>query len=181
MDIHSLGVDEGACGAQIIPGIMVDAYVACACDIETFPPVGAYDVDNPAEFVTLQGDIILNEGVVWSKFKLMTDKGSILDQLQGDIGSKHYKNVLNFNLAGTEADTLSWHQRTANGCLVVVVKEKNGQYRVIGSKDIPAHYATNDISNGPENSMSTSVLEANTGRVAPIYTGVLPTEIVEGP
>jgi len=181
MDIHNLGVDPGTCGTPVIPGIMVDLFVVCACDIETFPEVGEYDIATPSASVTLQGDIVLTEGSVWSKFKVMTDKGSILDQLQGDIGSKHFKNVLNFNIAGTEADTLAWHQQTSNGCLVCVVKEKNGQYRVIGNKDIPAHYATNDISNGPENSMSTSVLEAVTGRVAPIYEGVLPTEIVEGP
>lgn len=176
MDIHNLGVDSGACGAPVIPGIMVDIFIACACDIETFPEVGAYNVATPEDSVTLGGDIVLADGVVWKKFKVMTDKGSILDQLQGDIGSKHYKNVLNFNIAGTEAATLAWHQVTSNGCLVCVVKEKNGQYRVIGSKDVPAHYTTNDISNGPENSMSTSVLEAITGRVAPIYEGLLPTE-----
>jgi hypothetical protein len=175
MDIHNLGIDEGVCGAKIVPGVAVTAFIACACDIETFPALPEYEVDSPEDYVTLPGDIVLKEGKYWKKFKVMTDKGFILDELIGDKGSQHWKNSLNFNIAGTAAATLSWHQVTTNGCLIVVVKEKSGNFRVIGNVDVPATYASNQISNGPDNSMSTSVLEAITGVVAPIYEGVLPT------
>ena len=176
MDIHNIGVDPGSCGLPVIPGIQTELYVVCACDIETMPEVPAYDVADPGAHVTLPGNIVLTAGNFWAKFRIVTDKGFVTDELIGEIGSKSYKNMLNISIAGTEADTLAWHQITSNGCLVFVVREKSGNFRVIGSKEIPAHYDSNVITNGPEVSGSNGVLVANTGRVAPIYTGTLPTE-----
>lgn len=174
MDLHSLNTDDSCiCGKPVIPGLKTTLYAIHACDIETFPVVGAYDPASPAASVTLSGDIVPKAGKNFVSVPIIIDLGHVDNELVGNVGSKSFTNKLYFNLAGTEAETLAWHQRTGNGCMVFVVEEKSGNKRVIGTKDIPAHYESLMVSNGPEDSRSTAVVFDTTGKVAPIYTGVI--------
>ncbi len=174
MELHSLINDTDClCGAPVIPGLATTLYAVHACDIETFPQVGAYDADSPEASVTLQGDIVLKPGKKFVQVPIILDLGHLDNELMGSVGSKSFTNKLFFNLAGTDAKTLAWHQRTSNGCMVFIAKEKSGNRRVIGNLDVPGHYETLTVSNGPDESQSTAVIYDTTGKIAPIYTGTI--------
>jgi hypothetical protein len=177
MDLHSLNTEDGCiCGKPVIPGLATTLYAIHACDVETFPEVGAYDPANPAASVTLSGDIVPKAGKHFVSVPIILDLGHLDNELIGSVGSKSFTNKLYFNLAGTEAETLAWHQRTGNGCMIFIAKEKSGNRRVIGNLDVPAHYETLTVSNGPTESQSVSVVFDTTGKVAPIYTGTITLE-----
>jgi hypothetical protein len=180
MDLHDLSGENGVCGVPVIPGIYTKLYAVCACDIESFPSVGAYDVDSPEDSVTLQGDIVLKPGKKWAVVDIITDTGYIKNILQGSVGSKSFKNDLYFELPGTHPRTLAWHERSKNGCMVFAVEEKIGQHRVIGSVKQPAHYESLEVGNGPEESKSLGLVYDTIGRIAPIYEGSFDLESGEG-
>ena len=142
-------------------------------DLGTFPSVGAYAVATPEDSVTLDGDIVLVALKKFARFKCIIDTGAIISEPQGDVGSMGFKNSVTGKIASSDPKVLAWAQRMLNGCCVVIVKEKNGQMRVIGSKEQPAQSETmTHTNNATANNLEFSIYDT-IGKIAPLYTGVI--------
>jgi hypothetical protein len=92
------------------------------------------------------------------------------------MGSKAYNQTLDFkayNVGPVESEFFNKHR---NGCFVVVLEQKSGDNRVIGTKKFPARFASLEDTSGTNNESAknwTGQLVASPGHVAPFYTGAI--------
>lgn len=177
MEIQSL---LGQCGVRTIPGFAVKVYAICSCDIETFP---ARKTTNAAgDKITLDGNIVPKDGKVFAEWETVQDSGVFTANEVGVVGSMNFQTTYQFKLAKTKAAEEMLDQ-TPNGCWVLIVQDKDGNKRVLGSKDLPATRTAVAGTNGPDLA-SEKILNLtftdNSGRIVPYYTGTIPTELEGG-
>jgi hypothetical protein len=169
-DIHDL---NGDCCPENIPGYESTLHLVKACDIATFPTRPPYDPADPGASVILTTDIELVAMKKFATIPIIIDSGSHMSMAQGNIGSKGFRNELNFEIQGNSAERISWSQQVLNGCYVAIIKDKMGRQRVFGTNTSPARFETIEHGNGPEDSKGTYLLYDTIGKIAPIYDGVI--------
>lgn len=175
MNIQDLNGGDTACGVQIIPGLARKAYAVCSCDIDVFPARLAFNPASPGDSITLDGDIVLNALKEFAELEMITDSGKVMHKQVGAKGFENYNNEFSFKAKKTiGAD--EWFNNTRNACLVIIVTEKDGTLRVIGSKDVPASMSASEGTTGDgsetEKVWNCTVMDT-TGYVAPVYTGAI--------
>jgi len=171
MDILDL---VGICGQQNTPGVETDVYAVCECDIDTFPiPTATTTLGSG---VTIVGNITLKPMKKWAQFTILTESGEIKDILTGPRGSKSFMSTLDFNVQNVGAPVTDWIARQANGCAILLVKEKNGAMRVLGKPGSPAMLESAEGTSGI-NSESERIwknqFKASMGNPAYYYTGTI--------
>jgi len=162
------------CGDLNPPGLAVRLYVVHKDDIDTFPLRKI--TTGPGDSVTLDGDIVLVAGKKWAIVDIVSNSGKVIDTLVGAAGAKAFESTLDGIIPTTDAVVLEWMECNANGCLVILAKEKSGQIRVLGSKDLPAILETATIDTGAatgDTRGATIQIKADTGKTAPIYEGAI--------
>lgn len=163
------------CGINVIPGTRTRMLVVCSCDIQSFPHLNAFEPDNPTAGITLNGNIVLKPGKNWASISIIADSGQIKHELVGTRGSKNYVNSYDFKILKTIiAD--AWFQQNGNNCIVALVRQKDGTYRVFGTLEMPAwiETATGDSGNTLDTEVAwTAQIKDNIGKVCPIYTGTV--------
>lgn len=174
MDLHDLTGATGPCGAANVKGIAVQIHVACACNVATIPTPPAYDPATPGASVTIATDITMQAGEYFRTIDVITDRGAVRSALEGPQGSQSFRNSLEFALAGSDPATLAWWEQSKNGCLIAIVTEKTGRKRLIGNLLSPAHYESLEVSNSSEANEGVGMLFDTTGKIAPVYEGVIP-------
>jgi hypothetical protein len=177
MDIQNL---LGQCGVRTIPGFAVKIYAICSCDIETFP--ARKTSNGVGDKVTLDGNIVPKDGKVFAEWESVPDSGIFTPTEVGVVGSMNFQTTYQFKLAATKAVEEMLDQ-TPNGCWVVIVQDKDGNKRVIGSKDLPATRTAVAGTNGPDLASEKTyniTFTDNSGRIAPYYLGTIPTELEGG-
>ena len=170
MDIQDLAAP---CGQTIIPGTKGFFYLACACDITTFP--GFVATTTVGDKLQLDGDIVLAAGKKFAKIEITTETGRIKHNGVGVKGSKNFTNSFDYKTPKSLASD-EWHDANPNGCFVALIPQKDGSFRVIGNKDIPAFMEVADADGGADNGDAaewTAQIMDKTGRVAPYYTGAI--------
>ena len=162
------------CGEANPPGIEVRLYIVHKDDIDVFPARKATVL--PGDPVTLDGDIVLLPLKYFKVFDIVTDTGEITDAMVGAEGSKSFEAFLNGTIPTTSAEVRAWLECNANGCLVVIAREKSGQMRVLGTKDIPATLNTVEggtgLVAGDTRGYAISIKD-HTGLTASTYEGVI--------
>lgn len=163
------------CGTNVVPGVEMDLYAVCACDIDTFPDV----VGNTAQgdSITLDGDIVLKAGKKFNKIEIISETGEIKHSLVGANRSKSYKQ----SLVGKTVGNINYDEffnNNANACFVVIAKPKSGgTMRVIGHPTKGhAMFATAEDTSGSnaETPKEWSFeLTASPGNVAYHYNGLI--------
>lgn len=170
MEIQDLAAP---CGQKIIPGVKGFFYLACACNITTFPDFVATTA--VGDKLQLDGDIVLAAGKKFAKIELTTETGRIKHNGVGVKGSRNFTNGFEFKTPKSLASD-EWFNENPNGCFVALIPQKDGAYRVIGTKDIPAFMETADADGGADNGDAaewTATIMDKTGLVAPYYTGLI--------
>lgn len=173
-DIHDL-IDE--CGKANPPGVAVRTHWVPKDDIDVFPSYLA--TANPGDTVKLNGDIVLKANKKFNQVDIITNSGQIKDTLVGAIGSKSWESTFDFMKASTDPKVLEFFECLAKGCLVVLIKEKSGQTRVMGNLDSPAYLESAETDTGKQSGDTrgvTAQIKADIGRVAPVYEGVIDTD-----
>lgn len=164
------------CGQANPPGVKVRCYAVHKDDIDTYPARKAFNPANPGDSVTLDGDIVLLPNKAFVPFDLVVDTGEIVTNMVGAEGSKSYESFLNGTLPTTDAIVREWLECNANGCLVIIVQEKSGQLRVLGTKDVPATLDTVEggtgIVAGDTRGYAIGIKD-HTGLTASTYEGVI--------
>ena len=168
MDIKDL---TGQCGAVVTPGFGITIYAVCPCDIETYP---AFKTTTAVgDSITLDGDIVLKTGKKFATITAISETVGLNENSVGVVGSKAIQNDFNFKALKTKASD-DWVETHLNGCFLFVIKNKEGQMRVVGSPDVPATLDTavgvNGLALSDEKNWALKIMD-NTGHVAPYYEG----------
>lgn len=163
-----------SCGSKNIPGVSVRVYFAKKDDIDTFPPFKITTL--PGDSVTLDGDIVMKALKKFYQVDIITDSGEVKDTLAGSIGSKVYESTFDFMKATTNPNVVEFQESLANECLVVIVKEKSGNLRVLGNLDSPAYLETAEGTTAKTTGDTrgfTNQIKATPGYAAPFYEGLI--------
>ena len=124
------------CGDTNAPGLTTKAYAVCSCDIDVFPGMKTYT--NPGDTITLDGDITLDALKQFFTLNIVEDTGKLTENAVGETGSKSMESMYEGFIPGTGAANLEFIKDQLNACDVFVVKDAEGQMRVLGTKDRPA-------------------------------------------
>lgn len=164
------------CGSANPPGIEVRLYITHKDNIDVFPERKAASATIAGESAKLDGDITLLPNKKWSIFDIVTDTGEVKDTLVGSAGSKAWESLLEGVIPTTGPEVIEWFECNANGCLVVLAKEKSGVVRVLGSKLVPAILESAEATTGKTTGDThgvTLTIKSTTGLMASVYEGVI--------
>jgi len=161
------------CGVVTIPGTTAKLYLACSCDVTTFPAMLA--TAGVGDKVTLDGPIVLAAGKKFAVIDITPSTGEITHEGVGVRGSRNYTNKFDFEcVKSKESD--EWFDQHPNGCFVAIVEQKDGSKRVFGSDKQPAFMDASVGKSGKANGVAANWVASimdETGRVAPYYTGTI--------
>lgn len=165
------------CNGRVIPGTVYSMYIVSRCDLLSFPK--RKTTSNLGDKITLDGDIVLKQGKVWQRVDIISDTGKITHSPEGFTSAKSYSNKLDFKLQKDIASD-EWFDLNISFQGIVLIKEKNGIYRVFGDDDNSARFEAAEGSTGDDTSSEKSWIAQiidKTGKVAPYYHGEILTEI----
>lgn len=167
------------CGQSIPPGTKLKAYFTLKDELTGWPQT-AEELGG-----TDQGDSkILDEAFdfsgaaagkgFWREVDILVDTGQLRDTLEGEIGGQGFVNRLDFFVLGAGAPQLEFADQVAAnaGCMIWMIPDKKGNYRVLGEPDNPVFVETLEMTTGTVNGDRVGgayTLYANTGFTAPIY------------
>ncbi len=162
------------CGDTNAPGLTTKAYAVCSCDIDVFPGMKTYT--NPGDTITLDGDITLDALKQFFTLNIVEDTGKLTENAVGETGSKSMESMYEGFIPGTGAANLEFIKDQLNACDVFVVKDAEGQMRVLGTKDRPAFLDSVEITTGATSVDRAGVaftVKSTQGGPAPVYAGVI--------
>jgi hypothetical protein len=141
------------CGANNPPGTRTKLYLAPSGEFNGWPqtaadgggtdPGDSLILDEPFDFTTAP----VGAGY-WREVDIVADTGEIRDTLVGEVGGRSWENMFAFFLSGLEAERLEFAKNMANCCIVALLQDRNGVYRVIGRFDDPAFIESIELTTG---------------------------------
>lgn len=94
------------------------------------------------------GGIVLVTGKSWKKIDIQKDMNELKSILSGNVGNKKSKAELEFLIPGLKAKGLGFVDAYKNVPSIYAVKDGNGKFIVIGTKDYGAYIDTADGTTG---------------------------------
>lgn len=141
-----------ACGTTNPPGVEVDFYYTCTCELDSWPALSGTGTD---------GQVRLNaafdfssapsgEGY-WRKTTAVVDKSAFSMGVEGEVGGQALFSGGAFYIKGTESDKAEFALDMVNssGCLSIAIKARNStDWTIVGSKAVPAFVESLDFNSG---------------------------------
>lgn len=163
-------------GQKKLPGIRDYVYATSKRDILAYPEVS----DNPttlAESVQAKGDYTLAAEKYFYKIGIVKDNGKIEVENQGVDGAKTFLNKVTFAIPGTEEEATGFIDQANNDELVLLVPQRNGKFRIIGSEDFSPELSLKQDTGATATDANTTTVEATATDLhpAPFYTGKIHT------
>lgn len=174
--LQSLGAN---CGKSNPPGTETELFYTVDDELTGFPSRKsdnggtAYGdskiLDEPFNFVNAP----VGAGF-WRKATILVDTGEVKDVLEGELGGQGYKSSFPFYIKGTDAQQLAFadDMAAASGCLILMLRDRKGNLRVLGKPSNPAMVESAEGTTGAKNGDRRGfayVASASTGETAPIY------------
>lgn len=133
------------CGKKNIPGTTTKLWVTCSCELPDGMPQTVAQLGGAAQGDTKKYGAAFdfsNAGVgfgYWRAFDIKIKTGMVEDLLEGELGSKEFANVLDFEIIGADAVQREWADLMVelDGCGIAMAKDKNGNHIVVGDTDNP--------------------------------------------
>ena len=163
-------------GQKKLPGIRDYVYAASKRDILTYPTIA----DAPATLakaVQTSGDFTLAADKYFYKLGIVKDNGKIEVENQGTDGCKTFSNKVTFAIPGTEEDASGFIDQANNDELIILVPQRNGKFRIIGSEDFSPELSLKQDTGAAATDANTTTVEATATDLhpAPFYTGKIHT------
>lgn len=164
---------SAVCGEKNPAGLKRKVYGICECDIATIPAMKT--TTGVGDSITIDGNITLEAGKKWAEIDVIPDTGEVTHTSAGVRSGKGFTNKFDFKLEKSIGSD-EWMNKNVNGCMVFLVEEKTGKFRLIGNKEVPASFDAAEGKTGStidsEKSWICSVMDT-TGEVAPYYEGTI--------
>ena len=170
-DLDNCVNDELASGVS-----ETELFYAPAAHIDTMPSLPALGdpTKTLAEIATVSGDITFPTGKGFNRLNILADTGEIKDEPVGNKGNKKVKSSFEFFLSNNSARNLGFIRQYKNVGLVLVIVEKSGRKRILGSKLVPAYIAeaSGTSGKGSEDDVGFQItIDVTKSAPAPVYTG----------
>lgn len=163
-------------GQKKLPGIRDYVYATSKRDILAYPSVS----DTPkslTEAVQAKGDFTLAADKYFYKLGIVKDNGKIEIENQGTDGAKTFLNKATFAIPGTEEDATGFIDQANNDELIILVPQRNGKFRMIGSEDFSPELSLKQDTGATATDANTTTIEASATDLhpAPFYIGKIHT------
>lgn len=143
-------------------------------DILTMPTTAdsetALDFDSLASYAA---PIVMKTGKQFYSIYCTLEEGEIKTTMAGPRDGKGFENMLEISFPGNTPEILGFQASVANRQLVMIVKEKNGVLRVLGSIEDPCYLETLEYTSGKkvaDGRASKMTFKDSKPTPAPIYT-----------
>lgn len=164
-------------GTKNLPGTGEEVYGISKRDVVSYPKIeGApKDLKSAATYV---GSFVLAADKKWHKIGMAVDQGQIQIENQGEEGSKTFKNTATIAIPGTEEEATGYINQANNDKMIYLVPQRNGKYRVIGSKEFTPKLTLNQDTGKAvtDQNVTTISAVADDKYAAPFYVGDIVTE-----
>jgi hypothetical protein len=132
-----------ASGQDNTGGLTQEWYYAYAEDIETWPTYFSKDsATTPEQLMNYAGNFIMKSGKQFHEGYLTWGTGELKWDAQGPMDCKSYKHTFELSRPSADAKILAFIDLVKNANLVIICRDKDGNYRVIGSEFLAAKYET---------------------------------------
>jgi len=160
-------------------GLSQTHYYALPSWFTNFPEVPSPNAAaNITDLVTISENFVFHTDKFWLPVYCTLEKGKIESKQVGERDGKSYENTVNLFFPGSKVEGMGWMEQMKNTNFVMLIRELEGQVRVIGSKRLPAEILENSHSTGEKiadlKGFTYSV--KSIGRIAPVYTGEILTQ-----
>lgn len=172
----ALQYQEGVCGAG---GLQPIGYYGFIEDVATLPvPPG---VDAAADYDALASiaeDIVMKSGKTMYAMAGELETAGLDGESIGERGSMSKSIKMTWFLPSTEPANLGAARYFNNRRMFFIVREQNGQWRIVGSQQFPASVSSKDTTGTKVADQRGVTLEVSTYGCgpAPVYTGVIPVD-----
>ena len=174
-------------GEKSLPGVRAHVYVISKRNIAVWPTLPAMDstgatLDSIAKY---SGDFTLASSKYWKKIDLRENVNGIVSEVQGEDGSKSFKDTATMIYPGTTAQAAGFCRQAVNDDLVFAIPMRDGQIRILGNSAFKTSVNPSlDLGKAATDAAQTQI-EATVDTVcpAPFYPGKLmlsATEYVDG-
>lgn len=174
-----LGSIEFCAGETVRPGIRPHVYIISKRDILEWPKRTKLTDDGAtmAKLASYTGDFKLPADKKWMKVDLIPNKGSFSAEQQGEFPSITYLNKITCTHPGIAEEATGFCQLCITDHFVMLVPQRNGQYRVFGNEDFDLEMKPK-LESGEGTTGGGTTIEAEVTDIcpAPFYPGVIATE-----
>lgn len=132
-------------GKNNTPGIIQKVSYIPLSDILTLPSVVTADPTGSGSFsdlVKVTGDLVLKAGKQLLSIYLTDETGQVMDEMQGELDGKSFKNTLEFLHPGESDEIRGFTAWAKNSNLIFIVKTKEDKNYLFGSALSPAKMVT---------------------------------------
>jgi hypothetical protein len=172
----ALAYQEGVCGAG---GVQPIGYYGFIEDVETFPvPPTVEAAADYAALATIATPIVMKAGKTMYAMAGELETAGLDGESIGERGSMSKSIKATWYLPSTEPANLGASKYFNNRRMFFIVKEQNGQYRVVGSNRFPASVKSKDTTGMKVADRRGVTLEIETYDCgpAPVYTAAIPVD-----
>ena len=163
-------------------GHRMELFIIKRTGITATPDNAAFDAASPGADMEMTGDFTYaSDNDFFQTIPIVVDSAELVNNLVGEIGGQAFSNELNFYVASTLKDKLSFASNFVNGYCIVGIKDRNDNLRIIGRHDDPAYLTALALTQGKtagDKAGGEYTLSCGTGKIAPVFTGTLRTAVV---
>ena len=164
-------------GKTVLPGVRNRIYAIAKRDISKWPVLPDKPTENISEIATYTGDFTLAADKKWVRIDLVSEKGNITYEVQGEKPSRTFLNKFTAVHPEGSAAALGFARQAAADDLVFLVQQRDGSYRVLGCEAFETDVKpTGDTGEGKTGEAHASLeIEATDLCPAPYYTDKIET------
>ena len=164
-------------GKTVLPGIRNRVYVIPKRDIVTWPSLPAEASTDMSEIATYSGSFVLATGKKWARIDLVSNKGQITYEVQGEKPSRTFLNKCTLTHPEGSAAALGFARQAAADDLVFLIQQRDGKFRVLGCEAFETDTKPQgDTGEGVTGESSAALeIEATDVCPAPYYVGTIET------
>ena len=126
-------------GQKVLPGVINKCYFISRRDIVSYPKLPAIATGSTAEKLsTYEGKFTLAADKKWLSIDLVSDKGQVECEAQGEQPSMTYLNKFTGTYPGIEEEATAFARQAIDDEFVVIIQQRNGKYRCLGGEAFAA-------------------------------------------
>lgn len=166
-------------GQTVLPGIRKQVLALPKRDIVKWPVrPSAKEATDMAKIAVYQGDFVLAADKKWLKVDLISNKGNLEAEVQGEKPSRTFLNKITVTHPGVEEEATGFAAQAVADDLVYLIPQRNGKYRVMGNEmyetDTKPKQALGEGTTGESGTQLE--IEVTDLSPAPFYPGKIETE-----
>ena len=168
------------CGNANLPGTKAVIYLTSKDEILTWPTIGSGSTYGIGKTLTTAWSLSTTVGLgYWRQFDILVDTGAIKMALQGNVGSKYWKNSIDFFIEGMKKEQLQFADDIVgdSGCLIAMIQLKDGTTIVLGDLENPVFIEAAEGGATNEQVGVKYTLYSNTGKSPMIYNSGLVIDV----